>query len=62
MLPPPPTPEVVHEMMNFLVAQEVPDEYVPLMLEELELDGADARTRARRSTWSPPMRGPPSPW
>jgi len=43
VLPPPPTPEVVHEMMNFLVAQEVPDEYVPLMLEELELDGADAR-------------------
>jgi 4-hydroxyacetophenone monooxygenase len=43
VLPPPPTPEVVHEMVNFLVAQEVPDEYVPLMLEELELDGADAR-------------------
>jgi 4-hydroxyacetophenone monooxygenase len=30
-------------MMRFLVAGDVPDEYVPLMLEELELDGHDAR-------------------
>jgi 4-hydroxyacetophenone monooxygenase len=43
VLPAPPTPEVVREMMSFLVAQEVPQEYVPMMLEELELDGADAR-------------------
>ncbi len=43
VLPAPPSPEVVHDMMNFLVAGEVPDEYVPLMLEELELDGVDAR-------------------
>ena len=43
VLPPPPTHEDVHEMMNVLVAGEVPDEYVPLMLEELELDGTDAR-------------------
>jgi 4-hydroxyacetophenone monooxygenase len=43
VLPPPPTPEVVHEMMNVLVAGEVPDEYVPMMLEELELDGRDTR-------------------
>jgi 4-hydroxyacetophenone monooxygenase len=42
-LPPPPGPEIIHEMMNVLVAQEVPDEYVPMMLEELELDGTDAR-------------------
>jgi len=42
-LPDPPSPEVVHEMMNVLVAQEVPDEYVPMLLEELELDGGDAR-------------------
>ena len=42
-LPDPPSPEVVHEMMNVLVAQEVPDEYVPMLLEELELDGDDAR-------------------
>jgi 4-hydroxyacetophenone monooxygenase len=43
VLPDPPSPEVVHEMMNVLVAQEVPDEYVPMLLEELELDGDDAR-------------------
>ncbi|HEX3981405.1 MAG TPA: NAD(P)-binding protein [Acidimicrobiales bacterium] len=43
VLPPPPSPDVVHEMMNVLVAGVVPDEYVPMMLEELELDGTDAR-------------------
>jgi 4-hydroxyacetophenone monooxygenase len=43
VLPPAPGPRLVHEMMNVLVAQAVPEEYVPLMLEELELDGADAR-------------------
>ncbi len=43
VLPPPPGAQLVNEMMNVLVAQEVPDEYVPLMLEELELDGVDAR-------------------
>ncbi len=42
-MPPPPSPELVHEMMNVLVAGEVPEEYVPLMLEELGLDGVDAR-------------------
>jgi 4-hydroxyacetophenone monooxygenase len=41
--PSPPGPGLVHEMMNVLVAQEVPDEYVPMMLEELELDGSDPR-------------------
>src|SRR5689334_13116157 len=43
VLPPPPTDELVHEMMSFLACEEVPDDYVPLMLEELELDGVDAR-------------------
>jgi 4-hydroxyacetophenone monooxygenase len=42
-LPPPPTPETIHRMMNFLVAGDVPEEYVPMMLEEMELDGSDAR-------------------
>jgi 4-hydroxyacetophenone monooxygenase len=41
--PPPPAPETVREMMSFLVGEPVPDEYVPMMLEEMELDGADAR-------------------
>lgn len=43
VLPPPPTPEVVAEMMRFLVCGDVPEEYVPLMLEELALDGGDPR-------------------
>jgi 4-hydroxyacetophenone monooxygenase len=48
-LPPPPSPETIHRMMNFLVAQEVPDDYVPMMLEEMELDGLDQRSDA----WGP---------
>jgi len=43
VLPPPPSPETVREMMRFLVADEVPEEYLPLILEELELDGVDTR-------------------
>ena len=42
-VPPPPGPEVVAEMMRFLIAGEISDEYVPLLLEELELDGIDQR-------------------
>jgi 4-hydroxyacetophenone monooxygenase len=44
VLPPPPSPELVREMMSVLVAQDVPEEYVPLVLEELELDGVDQRS------------------
>ncbi len=43
VLPAPPSPEAVLAMMNHLVAGEVPGEYVPLLLEELELDGRDGR-------------------
>ena len=42
-LPPQPTPEIVHEMMSFVVGQPVPDEYLPMMMEEMALDGEDAR-------------------
>jgi 4-hydroxyacetophenone monooxygenase len=42
-LPPQPSAELVHEMMNFMVGEHVGDEYVPLMLEELALDGNDSR-------------------
>ncbi|MCB1703226.1 MAG: NAD(P)/FAD-dependent oxidoreductase [Halioglobus sp.] len=45
-LPPPPSPETIHRMMNFLVATEVPDDYVPMMMEEMELDGTDPRSDA----------------
>ncbi len=43
VLPPAPSAHDVHRMMSFLVAEDVPEEYVPLVLEELELDGADVR-------------------
>ncbi|MGZ4703826.1 MAG: NAD(P)-binding domain-containing protein [Acidimicrobiales bacterium] len=43
VLPPPPSDETLQEMMSFMVAGDVPPEYVPMMLEELELDGRDAR-------------------
>ena len=42
-LPPPPDHDTLQRMMGFLVAGEVPAEYVPMMLEETELDGRDAR-------------------
>ncbi|MFQ5512931.1 MAG: FAD-dependent oxidoreductase [Myxococcota bacterium] len=42
-LPPPPSPETIREMMSFVVGEPVPEEYVPMMLEELALDGEDAR-------------------
>jgi len=43
VLPGPLSADLIHEMMNLLVVQEVPDEYVPLLLEELGLDAPDAR-------------------
>src|SRR5262249_10114699 len=42
-LPQQPTPALVQEMMNFMVGERVGDEYVPMMLEELALDGNDSR-------------------
>lgn len=45
-LPPAPDAETVHRMMNFLVAQDVPVDYVPMMLEEMELGGSDLRSDA----------------
>ena len=45
-LPPQPDAATIQRMMNFIVAQEVPEEYVPMMLEEMELDGQDHRSDA----------------
>ncbi len=45
-LPPPPDRETLHRMMSFLVAQDVPEDYLPMMLEEMELDGIDHRSDA----------------
>ncbi len=39
----PPDRALIQEMMSFLVCEPVSDEYVPLMLEELELGGGDSR-------------------
>jgi 4-hydroxyacetophenone monooxygenase len=46
-----PEPEPVESgllkrMMDWLVCEPVPDEYVEMLLEEMELDGGDARTAA----------------
>lgn len=41
--PAPVSPELLHEMMTWLVCEDVPEEYVPLLMEEMELDGRDAR-------------------
>ena len=41
--PEPISAELLHEMMTWLVCEDVPDEYVPMLMEEMELDGADAR-------------------
>ncbi len=49
--PAPISAELLHEMMAWLVVEDVPDEYVPMLLEEMELDGTDARrTAAPRNT------------
>lgn len=42
---PPAAPDhaTLHRMMSFLVASEVPVDYVPMMLEEAELAGSDSR-------------------
>jgi len=42
-LPPPPSAGTIREMMSFAVGEPVPERYVPMMQEEMALDGADAR-------------------
>src|SRR5262245_30219015 len=42
-LPAPPSPETIRAMMSFMVGDEVPDEYVPMFLEEMALEHGDAR-------------------
>jgi 4-hydroxyacetophenone monooxygenase len=41
--PEPIGPELLQEMMQWLVCEPVSPEYVPMLLEEMELDGRDAR-------------------
>jgi 4-hydroxyacetophenone monooxygenase len=50
---PEPTPisaELLHEMMTWLVCEEVAAEYVPMLGEEMELGGEDSRRVAVRGT------------
>ena len=47
-LPEAPSRALVQEMMSWLVCEPVPDEYVDMMQEELDLDGSDPR----RVDWS----------
>jgi 4-hydroxyacetophenone monooxygenase len=44
--PEPISPELLKRMMDWLVCESVPDEYVQMLLEEMELDGGDARAAA----------------
>ncbi|HMC39890.1 MAG TPA: NAD(P)/FAD-dependent oxidoreductase [Acidimicrobiales bacterium] len=41
--PEPVSPELLREMMSWIACAEVPLEYVPMLMEEMELDGTDAR-------------------
>jgi 4-hydroxyacetophenone monooxygenase len=40
-LPAPPPSATIREMMNFVAGAEIPDRYVPFLLEELSLEGED---------------------
>ena len=48
--PEPIGPELLQEMMQWLVCEPVPPEYVPMLLEEMELDGRDSRAARSAST------------
>jgi 4-hydroxyacetophenone monooxygenase len=62
VLPPPPGPELIREMMSWLVCAEVPDEYVPMMLEEMELTGRDERAFDWHARARGGARGVPRSW
>ncbi len=42
-LPPPPKADIATAMMNFVIGVDVPPQYVPFLMEELGLEGADAK-------------------
>jgi len=54
--PPPPSPELLHEMMMFSLGQPVPPEYVPMMLGDMERSGLLGE-RARPSAPRAPRPG-----
>ena len=51
--PDPVDPTLLKRMMDWIVCEEVGEEYVPMMLEEMELDGADARALQTVGTSDP---------
>jgi 4-hydroxyacetophenone monooxygenase len=42
-LPAPPSPAAARAMMNFIAGADIPEHYVPFLMEELGLEGADAK-------------------
>ncbi len=54
-LPPMPSRETILAMMRFFVGEEVPDSYVPMMLEEMDLECEDTRGFKRNSEGSSPQ-------
>ncbi|ETZ41368.1 putative 4-hydroxyacetophenone monooxygenase domain protein [Mycobacterium avium MAV_120709_2344] len=44
--PEPLSPELIREMMDWAACEHVPDDYLPLICEELDLDGVDPRRPA----------------
>ena len=49
-LPPAPAAATLRRMMDFIAGAEVPERYVPMLMEELALDGVDQK----KSDWSAP--------
>ncbi|MES2536277.1 MAG: NAD(P)/FAD-dependent oxidoreductase [Pseudomonadota bacterium] len=43
-LPPPPDSTVVQQMMNYIAGADIPERYIPFLMEELMLDGVDPNT------------------
>src|SRR6202453_893073 len=48
--PKPLSPELIREMMDWAACEHVPDDYLPMVSEELDLDGVDPRRPAALAT------------
>jgi 4-hydroxyacetophenone monooxygenase len=62
--PEPLVPELLQEMMEWLVCESIPPEYVPMLFEELGFDGANAAPAEQSAPASrpPTAPGPTSRW
>jgi 4-hydroxyacetophenone monooxygenase len=54
-MPTPPSSDTVHRMMNFITGAPISDEYVPMMVEEMTLDGVDRRAFRWNGDKPPPQ-------